>query len=292
MTLPYFILRATKFTMRVFTLLGILVFSFCPRAHAQQDSISFANAKWTTVKVANGILWREIHFDSTLFHSNQSINILAIKKRKPVFKIGFEKKALKETSKFGKESNAIAAINGTFFDVKNGGSVDYIRSSGEVISESIPTKSGLARHQKAAIVIVRGRLNLAKGDTLGWEKKIIGEDIMSTGPLLLFNSQSIKPDSSEFTFARHPRTALAITKKEILLITVDGRDKKAAGMNLKELATIMRWLGAKDGINLDGGGSTTMWINNKGVVNYPSDDKKWGHEGERKVANVLLVKRK
>lgn len=273
----------------IVTLFIVLVFSFS-NTQAQQDSVVFVNAKWTITKIAKGIVWKEMHFDSTLFHSNQSINVLAIKKRKPVFKVGFEKKLLKETSKFGIESNAIAAINGTFFDIKNGGSVDYIRSNGQVINESIPTKSGLARHQKAALVIAHGRMSIARGDSLGWEKKIVGEDIMSTGPLLIYGSKSIKPDSSEFTFARHPRTAIAITKKEILLITVDGRDKKAAGMNLKELANIMHWLGAKDGINLDGGGSTTMWINTKGVVNYPSDDKKWGHEGERKVANVILVK--
>lgn len=281
--------------MRIFFTAVISFWILCssPKVYAQQqDSVFFINAKWTTSKIAKGISWKSIHFDSSLFHSNQSINILAIKKNKPVFKVGFEKKILKETSAFGKESNAIAAINGTFFDIKNGGSVDYIRSNGEIINESKPLKSGLARHQKAAVVIARGKLSLAKGDSIGWEKKINGDDIMATGPLLQYQSQSVKPDSSEFTYARHPRTAIAITKREVLLITVDGRDKNAAGMSLVELAKIMRWLGATDGINLDGGGSTTMWIYNQGVVNYPSDDKKWGHEGERKVANVILVKRK
>ncbi|MBS1680322.1 MAG: phosphodiester glycosidase family protein [Bacteroidetes bacterium] len=267
----------------------LFVYSF-GQVYAQPDSVLFVNAKWKTIKISRGIVWKSIHFDSTLFHSNQSINILAIKKRKPIFKVGFERKILKETSKFGSEASALAAINGTFFDIKNGGSVDYIRSNGKEINESIPSKSGLAQHQKAAIVIVGGRLSLALGESLGWEKKISGEDIMTTGPLLLYESRSIKPDSSKFTFTRHPRTAIGITKRNILLLTVDGRDRKAAGMNLIELAQIMRWLGAKSAINLDGGGSTTLWIRNKGVVNYPSDDKKWGHEGERKVANVILVK--
>lgn len=255
-----------------------------------QDSISFVTAKWSTTKVANGIEWKSIHFDSNLFKSNQSINILSIKKRKPVFKIGFEKKELKITSQFAKEADALAAINGTFFDIKNGGSVDYIRSNNEIINESVIPKSGLTRHQKAAIVILKGRLSLTKGDSAGWEKKIKGEDVMSTGPLLIYNSKLAMLDSSQFTFLRHPRTALAITRNRILLITIDGRDKNAAGMNLVELAKVTRWLGAEDAINLDGGGSTTMWIYNKGVVNYPCDDKKWDHEGERKVANVILVK--
>jgi exopolysaccharide biosynthesis protein len=80
-----------------------------------------------------------------------------------------------------------------------------------------------------------------------------------------------------------------------LFITIDGRDDNAAGMNLFELRNFLRWMKACDAINLDGGGSTTLWIYNQpdnGVVNYPSDNKVWDHLGERKVANVLLVKRR
>jgi len=54
---------------------------------------------------------------------------------------------------------------------------------------------------------------------------------------------------------------------------VDGRNKNASGMNLYELTKIVRWLGAQNAINLDGGGSTTMWIYDKGVVNYPATIK-------------------
>jgi exopolysaccharide biosynthesis protein len=74
---------------------------------------------------------------------------------------------------------------------------------------------------------------------------------------------------------------------------VDGRNEQSAGMTLPELANIIKWLKAQDGINLDGGGSTTLWISNQpdnGVVNYPTDNKKWDHAGERKVANVVIVK--
>jgi exopolysaccharide biosynthesis protein len=39
-----------------------------------------------------------------------------------------------------------------------------------------------------------------------------------------------------------------------------------------------------DAINLDGGGSTTMWLKNKGIVNHPSD-----REGERPVSDAFLI---
>jgi exopolysaccharide biosynthesis protein len=117
---------------------------------------------------------------------------------------------------------------------------------------------------------------------------------MLSGPLLLFDSKTESIDTTAFSKKRHPRTAVAVTKNRILLITVDGRDKHAAGMSLAELTKIMKWLGAVHGLNLDGGGSTTLWILGQpenGVVNFPSDNKIWDHAGERKVANVLLLKK-
>ena len=49
----------------------------------------------------------------------------------------------------------------------------------------------------------------------------------------------------------------------------------------------MQALGAVDAMNFDGGGSSTAWINTHGIVNYPSDNKKFDHEGERGVATVI-----
>jgi exopolysaccharide biosynthesis protein len=60
-------------------------------------------------------------------------------------------------------------------------------------------------------------------------------------------------------------------------------------MTLRELADLMRALGARDAINLDGGGSTTMVADSAGVlriVNRPSDAA-----GERPVGNALAIVR-
>lgn len=51
----------------------------------------------------------------------------------------------------------------------------------------------------------------------------------------------------------------------------------------------MRWLGCTEAINLDGGGSSTMYIKEFGVVNYPSDNGLHDHEGERPVSNAILL---
>ncbi len=67
------------------------------------------------------------------------------------------------------------------------------------------------------------------------------------------------------------------------MITVDGRSEESGGIGLEDLAKILLELGATDAMNLDGGGSTTMFLDGK-VVNKPSDK-----EGERKVGDAILV---
>jgi exopolysaccharide biosynthesis protein len=91
--------------------------------------------------------------------------------------------------------------------------------------------------------------------------------------------------SKSFAETRHPRTAVAKLKGgKFLMITVDGRQPGVSvGMNLRELADYLLSLGATDAMNLDGGGSTTMYVDGK-IMNTPSDK-----EGERKVGDAIVV---
>ena len=267
---------------------------------AQSDSLAVVNAEWKKEKISQGVVLKTFWFQNTLFNSNQFVSVLEIKpKKKLEFDIGYDPKKLITTSDFGTQANAIAALNGTFFDIANGGSVDYIKADGKVINENRLGKNGnRAGHQRSALVINKGKISIVKWNgTPYWEKSLTGEDIMVSGPLLILDQIHEKLDyDNSFNKTRHPRTAVAITKnKRILFITVDGRNSNSAGMSLFELTKMMGWLNADDAINLDGGGSTTLWINNykeNGVVNFPTDNKKWDHEGQRKVANVVVLMKK
>jgi exopolysaccharide biosynthesis protein len=48
-------------------------------------------------------------------------------------------------------------------------------------------------------------------------------------------------------------------------------------------------LGITQAINLDGGGSSAVWTNQTGVINHPRDNRKFDHEGERVVPNLIVV---
>jgi hypothetical protein len=100
-------------------------------------------------------------------------------------------------------------------------------------------------------------------------------------------------DSTEGTFARfsaqrHPRSAIGISRDSttILFVVVDGRRPWSVGMTLVELADQLLALGAYQAMNLDGGGSSTLWVRGS-IVNYPSDAA-----GERSVGNALIVIRR
>ncbi|GAA2389247.1 phosphodiester glycosidase family protein [Nonomuraea africana] len=91
-------------------------------------------------------------------------------------------------------------------------------------------------------------------------------------------------DSVNMILRRHPRTLMGVTRSGgLVLATVDGRKPGiTVGANMIEAAQLMKWLGAVQAINLDGGGSTAMVVGGK-VVNQPSDGR------ERAVGDALLV---
>ena len=90
-----------------------------------------------------------------------------------------------------------------------------------------------------------------------------------------------------FMTDRHPRTGIGFSadSTRLLMVTVDGRQRRSVGMSLPEFAELMIMLDVAEGVNLDGGGSTTMVVGTS-VANRPSD-----LSGERAVGNALLVRK-
>ncbi|MDB6056608.1 MAG: hypothetical protein JWO95_452 [Verrucomicrobiales bacterium] len=94
----------------------------------------------------------------------------------------------------------------------------------------------------------------------------------------------LTPKRKDSMYMRNPRTAIGWNDHEFFMVVVDGRQKNfSVGMTFGELATLMLKLGCKDALNLDGGGSSTMWLNGK-VVNHTSEKGVLRH-----VANTLVL---
>lgn len=115
----------------------------------------------------------------------------------------------------------------------------------------------------------------------GWPR------IVEAGKNVALLADSIEGTPPRFSRARHPRTAVGISRDSatVYLVVVDGRQEASVGMTLEELATAMIALGAFEALNLDGGGSTALVVRDS-IVNVPSDPN-----GERPVGNAIVVTR-
>ena len=236
----------------------------------------------------------QIKTDS-IFNSNQIISLLILQKdslNRFNIEFGHSYLDLRTTSSIAKSENAIAAINGGFFNMDSGGSVTYFEINDTIISRTrnADLKWGVSDSlMNGAIVITNDfkiMLQPANSEQF-YESSKQESAVLVTGPLLLLNSEVLPLPNMKFVNKRHPRTCLCETKESLVFITIDGRQKEAEGMNLIESQKFLLNIGCIDAFNLDGGGSTTMWVQDKGIVNYPSDVS-----GERPISNALLISNK
>lgn len=122
--------------------------------------------------------------------------------------------------------------------------------------------------------------------TLKWSIQLRDAlDIIGGNPIIVGGGKILWNEvrNCGYLCERHPRTAVAITgDNRLLLVVVDGRRPRAKGMYLYQLARFLVNNGAERAMTMDGGGASEMWIRGK-VVNVPSDGQ------ERPLVNSLLV---
>ncbi|MEN6576941.1 MAG: phosphodiester glycosidase family protein [Phycisphaerales bacterium] len=169
----------------------------------------------------------------------------------------------------------------------------------------LPLRAGVSYHGRVVTLAEQGNIELAPGTMVLSIGPILAQklatpapgDVISLdlatlpdltgatvavggGPILLDVGKS--PEWSE-PQPKHPRTALGWNDEQFFLVVVDGRQRDlSAGMTYPELASLMKRLGCEYAVNLDGGGSSTFWLDGH-IMNSPSDGR------ERAVANSLIV---
>lgn len=263
-----------------------------PAALAQGYSVEeqLADADWTTQTIAEGVVWKRARLEG-LFGLPQSLNVLEVNLNQSGVEVDV---ASADTGRvapsvLAQRAGAVAAVNGSFFNVETGASVVFFQRDGQAVRFS---HAEIAAEREGAAVATEwgGDAGVLRRMGSDWEPVPRLEDILASGPLLVWGGRVAETRPVGFNVTHHPRTALGLTDdNHLLLVTVDGRAPQAAGMTIRELARVMRDLGSTSALNLDGGGSTTMWVGGKGVVNYPSDNGAFDHRGERGVANAVVI---
>lgn len=282
-----------------FSFLIPLLSSLQAQVNYSADSLRVVRAEWRTDSL-DGFVFKRYHFDEgALFCSAQHLFLIEIppqSERRLAFVCDTQ---LTTVNEFARRASAHAAVNGSFFDMEKGNPVCYLRIAGRQWGENTPSATDSVNrkyYQYASLTLQDGHPSLRMPDSNRlWEETLADSNIMTAGPMLLRDGRPVpQRDDRTFVTHRHNRTALGLRPDgTTVILVVDGRFKdRAEGLSLPELERVMRWLGCRDAINLDGGGSSTMYIQGKphdGVVNYPSDNKRHDHEGLRPVSNALLI---
>ena len=206
--------------------------------------------------------------------------------------VGAEGDQADSTSALCLKSNAVAGINGSYFNMRELTPVTFLKDDGFVTGATTP---GETFRTNGALVLNPEELRFEACDTTDtfetdWE-------VLASGPILADEGQFIEygedsPGWESFYNRRHPRTLMGRDAAGgVWLVVVDGRfPGEAEGMTIAELTQLARSLGLTEALNLDGGGSSTLWVLPAGVLNHPCDNGRFDHEGQRIIPNAIVVR--
>lgn len=187
-----------------------------------------------------------------------------------------------KTSEFARQTNVLLAINGSPYNPAN----PFNRSNkamdivgihiyeGETLSLAVP-------YFDALYILENGEIRLGSQNIIPYGTW------MAIGGFHLLLKEG---DNLGINDMRHPRTALGLSEdgKIFYLAVFDGRQSERAGLTTEETALWMSWLGCHSALNMDGGGSSTLVINENGTVRILNNPVHRGRPGsERAVANHL-----
>jgi hypothetical protein len=186
----------------------------------------------------------------------------------------------RRASSFAQLVGAQLAVNGDFFSYTDYSTSGLAAGNGAAWPGSVDTTAS------GTLAYGTGRVELsAKSSVVPFDSAWMQGVVSGHPDLLRSGAVTSSQHGSGLCTTRNPRTAVGLSQdsKTLYLVVVDGRRTGAAGMTCGELAAVMKGLGAYHALNLDGGGSSTMYVAGQGVVNRPSDGT------ERTVGNHLAI---
>ena len=290
---------------------------------------------FTTSTVKTGITHYSFYGYDDITRANQNVNVVEIDLDNPAYKIDFYYTGRSTTSSVGKSTDAIVAINAAYEQDAIYNRTDGINHSQVTIRPDDTDQDKARRFWKHEAAIVgdgarkigfingaKGTSNITDGGFQAIEvyKKLTEKNIFASAPMLIddfeqvgtrfvpaeydgwtasmFKNNFHSEDYRRHQGVRHPRTAVALTAdNDLLLITVDGRfSGQAEGMSARELTKfIAKHFNPRWAINMDGGGSTSLYIKGKssstdGIVNHVCNTgSTWDTPVERNLNTFLLV---
>ena len=258
-------------------------------AHALVSVLAFGALLGSSAVASAGDTWTTPydgvkHLHRTTTSPVWNIHVLVVDLATPGVHFGATKtdQRKRTPTSFGKLVSAQAVVNGDLFSYTDYSTSGLAAGGGAQWTDTKDTATeGNFAFDKATRIEIH-----PPSEILAFDKTWMN-GVVSGRPLLV--DAGVVPASfssyGAFCTGRNPRTLVGLSKDggTVYLAVVDGRSTASVGMTCAEEGTFMKGLGAYTALNLDGGGSSAMYVAGLGVVNVPSDGS------ERVVGNHLAL---
>lgn len=222
------------------------------------------------------------------------------------------------TSETAIREKASAAINGGYFNLKEGGaSTSFVTIGGAMVADPRTNKLLIENPKLQPFLpqifnrtevrfLQPTAIQFAKhNDPLPPNTKLVSA--IQAGPRLLpasdaaeeaFIRKEVDGSTTDAIGTKRPaaRTAFGITPDGyamFLTVAGKGQDPESSGVTLDQLSTVLKHLGCSDAINFDGGASTTMYVRlgtiGQSTDHIPPGSTVCGKNPETRVKSILML---
>ncbi len=303
--------------MRIKLALSALILGSAVSFAQQKAPVLLEQEGWVSDTLRTGLVWHNYTGIDSISAAPQIVNVLEFDLDQPGLRLSYEYYPDKEVlSEVARDTRAIAGTNASF-----GAPHTFIRLDGETWCdiEVEPGTRDWWKHEAAVWYDGKSEIGFYNFDGKPAEavdayRADTHPNLFSGTPLLIDNFVLPEWDVSHgkgyggkrhTIQQRHPRTAIALTDdRHLLLVTVDGRWLgRASGMSCDELRRfLVRYFNPQYAMNMDGGGSSSMFVKGRGdedtgIVSYPCENTgetgegyEFDHSHQRRLPTFFIIK--
>ena len=228
-----------------------------------------ANANWNW-QTRGGVTYGKASF-ADLYGNPQTVSIAKYSSSEMYTMLYDKEYSSQGTNALAAEAGATVAINGSYFNMSTFTSTTGVWVNGKEIATTAPEEYARCN---GALCFQDGKMLIhpCSSATSDAKYRAMGktyEAFVVCGPIIRRNGRSMDANiGGEGFYGPHPRTMIGKCANDTMyMVVMEGRLEGASGFSMSNMVSLAEDLGMTDAINLDGGGSSTLWVSGAGIIN-------------------------
>lgn len=277
-------MKLTTIKAQILTLFVFFALAAFPQNQTDYASVlQDADWGWQTI---DGVQYGKASF-ADLYGNPQIVSIAKYSETEMSTMLFDKEYSSQGTHSLAFEAGATAAINGSYFNMSNCTSCTALWMNGTEIATTVSDEfarcNGILAFKDGVISVETYGSSTAASKLKYWGKKY--DAFVACGPIIRRRGVSMDANiGGEGFYGPHPRTMIGkCADGTVYMVVMEGRMDGASGFSTANMVSLAEDLNMTDAINLDGGGSSTLWVAGAGVVNRPSGGS------VRNVPNIIIA---